>query len=303
MRISDETESIPTEQARREFVSRQMWNHGLDLARAVNADALLLYADALHDTAVLQEFPEAMKLVVAVRDNSEDIDEDANYLSVRVPALPFARMDQVRVAVLLSVSKGFLTPGESVVCLSGAMKPPSFDTVVVTEVGQEMEVFSRPDTDTLPFDVKPEVFDKSLELATQMAYEGREGKPVGAIFVVGDSKNVANYTKQLILNPFRGYDPEERNILDPRLAETIKELCSLDGAFIIAGNGEVVSGGTYLRAGTTEEELPSGLGARHAAAAGISASTNAIVVTTSESTGTVRVFKGGKILTEIKKLS
>lgn len=299
----DQTESLPTEEARRKFVSRRMWNSALDLAREVNADALLVYGDALHDRSVLNEFPEAMKLVVAMRDGGEGAPDCPSCRTVRVPALPFARMDQVKIAMLLAVSKGFLKPGESVVCLSGAIEPPSFDTVVVTEVGQEMEVFAHPETDTLPHDVNPEVFDKALEICTQLAYEGREGKPVGAILVVGDSDNVAAYTKQLILNPFRGYAPEERNILDPRLGETIKELCSLDGAFIIAGDGEVVSGGTYLRAVATEEELPGGLGARHAAAAGISASTNAIVVTTSESTGAVRVFKDGKILTELKKLS
>ena len=40
--------------------------------------------------------------------------------------------------------------------------------------------------------------------------------------------------------------------------------------------------------------LPSGLGSRHAAAAGITAYTKAIAITVSESDGTVRVWRAGK---------
>jgi DNA integrity scanning protein DisA with diadenylate cyclase activity len=43
------------------------------------------------------------------------------------------------------------------------------------------------------------------------------------------------------------------------------------------------------------------LGARHAAAAGITAVTNAIAVTVSASTGTVRVFRGGRMILEIER--
>ena len=44
------------------------------------------------------------------------------------------------------------------------------------------------------------------------------------------------------------------------------------------------------------EGLPSGLGARHAAAAGITASTKSIAFTVSESDGTVRVWRAGRLL-------
>ena len=44
---------------------------------------------------------------------------------------------------------------------------------------------------------------------------GREGKSIGAMFVLGDHEEVIKLIKQLILNPFHGYAEEDRNILNP----------------------------------------------------------------------------------------
>ncbi len=54
-------------------------------------------------------------------------------------------------------------------------------------------------------------------------------------------------------------------------------------------------------ASAEEAGLPQGLGARHRAAAGITALTDAIAIVISQSTGEVRVFSGGKIFLEIEK--
>jgi DNA integrity scanning protein DisA with diadenylate cyclase activity len=107
---------------------------------------------------------------------------------------------------------------------------------------------------------------------------------------------------RFILNPFQGYPEEQRNILDPSLEETIKEMSTLDGAFIIRGNGVIESCGTFLKTASQEAfELPRGLGARHHAAAAITAITDSVSVVVSESTGTVTVFQGGGIVLDIEK--
>jgi len=79
------------------------------------------------------------------------------------------------------------------------------------------------------------------------------------------------------------------------MSETVKEYSTLDGAFIIRGSGVVETAGARLKAGLSEG-LPSGLGARHAAAAGITLSTRCIAITVSESDGTVRVWRAGKMV-------
>jgi DNA integrity scanning protein DisA with diadenylate cyclase activity len=78
------------------------------------------------------------------------------------------------------------------------------------------------------------------------------------------------------------------------LKETIKELSKLDGAFVIRGNGVIVSAGTYLRTRVPPAELPSGLGARHTAAAAITVVSRAVAVVLSESTRRVSIFKSGE---------
>ncbi len=86
-----------------------------------------------------------------------------------------------------------------------------------------------------------------LTLAGELGVEGREGRPVGTLFVIGDSDRVLAQSHQLVINPFHGYPEVERNILDPRLEETIKEFSAIDGAFIVRGDGVVLGGGPIPR--------------------------------------------------------
>jgi DNA integrity scanning protein DisA with diadenylate cyclase activity len=150
-------------------------------------------------------------------------------------------------------------------------------------------------------DVAPEIFEGVLRLTTELAAEGREGRPVGTLFVVGDSERVLAQSRSLVLNPFQGHPESQRNILDPALDETIKEFSALDGAFVVRGDGVVLAAGTQLVPAVPPMQLPGGLGTRHAAAAGITASTSAVAVCVSQSTGTVSVFRSGQLVTSLQR--
>ena len=151
--------------------------------------------------------------------------------------------------------------------------------------------------------IRRAVFERIFTLAIELANEGREGRPVGALFVVGDHRDVLKYCQQNIINPFKGYLERERNVLDDNMVETVKEFCSIDGAFIFKGNGVILSAGTTLRPGLAGETLPQGLGARHSAAAAITATTRSIAITISESTGAVRIWRRGQMITESERLT
>jgi DNA integrity scanning protein DisA with diadenylate cyclase activity len=148
--------------------------------------------------------------------------------------------------------------------------------------------------------IRPEVLLRVLSLAVELANEGREGRPVGTMFVVGDSRQVLRCAQQLVLNPFHGFSQNLRNVLDPSLGETIKEFAQIDGAFVVKGDGTVLTAGTYLAPKASVRGLPSGLGARHTTAAGITAHTRAIGVTVSQSTGAVTIFHKGNIVTALE---
>jgi DNA integrity scanning protein DisA with diadenylate cyclase activity len=171
-----------------------------------------------------------------------------------------------------------------------------FDTVVVVDVEREFKTLLTGQADLLPADVKPEVLERVLAVATDLAVEGREGRPVGGLFVVGDTARVEKLIKPLVLNPFFGYKEEDRNILSPFMDETIKEFSSIDGAFIIRGDGVVESAGSLIQAADYDHALPSGLGSRHAAAAAISVATDCISIVISSSTAQVTLFRRGVML-------
>lgn len=138
------------------------------------------------------------------------------------------------------------------------------------------------------------VAQRVLQLAREIATEGREGKPVGCLFVIGSDDALADYTHQLIVNPFLGYPEEARNILDPSLEETIKEFSKIDGAFVVRPDGTVASAGTYVAVTSSRLDHHPGEGARHATARAITGVTDSVTIAVSESTGRVSVYVNGK---------
>jgi len=219
---------------------------------------------------------------------------------VDLPSINLTRLGQIKVAVLLALAKGLIDADDTLICLTGQPKSLHLDTLMLISVKDEFELFT-PGIELLGEDIKPEVFEQLVEIAIQLAVEGREGRPVGTMFVIGDYENVKGYVTQLVLNPFAGYDESIRNVLNPQLTETIKEFSSIDGAFIVRGDGVIESAGSYIQPGVLKVEVPMGLGARHVAAASITAVTKATAITVSASTGTVRIFKGGRIVMEIER--
>ena len=147
-------------------------------------------------------------------------------------------------------------------------------------------------------DVSAVILRSVLRLASELVREGREGTKIGTIFVAGDEENVLKYSRPLILDPLFGHPDHAKKIEDPDMRETIKELSQLDGAFIISSKGVVLSAARYLEAPTSDVNLPTGLGARHMAAAAISLHTKAVAVVVSTSS-VVRVFDDGRIVGKI----
>lgn len=284
-------------------ITQSLLKHVPDLVESCQAAALFVYVDAMEDPEELS-FPGLHAKVYYVTKTPET-DRPAHHEEiryVRVPNVPLTRMGQVKIAVFLALSRGLIHYGDRVVFLSGVAAAKTLDTIIVSEVGREYEIFTA-ETDLMTSPkVLPEVIEKVVDIASELGSEGREGKPVGTMFVVGDTERVLPLTRQLVLNPFKGYPASERNILDYSLEETIKELATLDGAFIIHGDGLIETCGAYIRTASQEEfELPRGLGARHHAAAAITAVTDSIAVTVSESTGSVTIFRSGRMVTEIQK--
>jgi len=147
-------------------------------------------------------------------------------------------------------------------------------------------------------EVNTEVLEQAVSLAVEIAREGREGRKIGTLFVVGDSGAVMKRSKPLILDPLQGHPDESKQIESPDMRETIKELAQLDGAFLVSNAGVVISAARYIDAASDSLDLPLGLGSRHVAGASISRQTRAVAVVVSESS-MVRMFDDGELVSEI----
>ncbi|WP_321508514.1 PAS domain S-box protein [uncultured Methanoregula sp.] len=155
------------------------------------------------------------------------------------------------------------------------------------------------DTVIVDTDVKDEVFDAVFHICTEISIEGREGKPVGTTFLIGDTKNVLEKSRQIILNPFEGHKPELRVVTNAELKENIKALAQLDGAFVITGDGFVEAVGRYITVDTSNVSLPPGMGTRHNSVAAISQVTNTVGIVVSQSGGGITVFRHGQIIKKV----
>jgi DNA integrity scanning protein DisA with diadenylate cyclase activity len=142
------------------------------------------------------------------------------------------------------------------------------------------------------------VLKQSVTLAVEIAREGREGRKIGTLFVVGDSGAVLKTSRPLILDPLAGHPDDTKHINDSNVRETLKELAQLDGAFVVSDEGVVLSAARYIDAISDNLDLPLGLGSRHMAGASVSHRTNAVAVVVSESS-MVRVFDDGELVSEI----
>ncbi len=151
-------------------------------------------------------------------------------------------------------------------------------------------------------DIRPAVFGAVFRTAIEISREGREGKPIGTAFIVGDSPEVLASSKQLILNPFEGHDPAKRLITDPANVENVKEFALLDGVFIVSGAGVIEAAGRYLTIDTSTVRIPMGLGTRHGSVAGITRATSSVGVVVSQSGGRISVFRRGEMVKQFNTL-
>jgi diadenylate cyclase len=274
----------------------------ISIAKKIGADALLFYMDSTKDLAPFEKVRGDMKLILLTkRKDCMEKSSAQDFHAVLLPDVQLTRVGYLKIGFLSAISKGLLKSGDVIVCVGGVPEQGYMDTIMLVEVSLESELFSGGVKDSFPPEMKPEVFETLLGIVLELANEGREGKPVGSIFVLGDHEKVLSMSTQLVFNPFKGHPEEALNINQPQLKESLKEFSSIDGAFVIREDGVVLAAGRYLNAGYHGEALPQGLGTRHAAAAAITQATDSVAFAISESTGRVTIFRRGKILTVIEK--
>lgn len=254
----------------------------------------LITNDIEFSKSVIKNFPE-IKIIIASNNKSivEEIpSEQATFkrLSER-SIIDVDVLSRVEDLLMAACIEDLLNIEDKVVCLVHS-RIDAIITFKVTDIG------ITPLKEVLGDRVDMNLLDVIMTLAYEIAREGREGRKIGSLFILGDSENVLKNSRQLIINPFKGHTEEERNVMDSENWETIKEFAQLDGAFVVDEKGIAISSGRYVGV-SWDIYLQGGLGGRHLAAASISKTTKAVAITISAS-GVIRIFKDGK---EIFKMS
>ena len=273
------------------------------VAAGEEASAVVMLAERAVNFRDIQTRLGTTRLIVA-SDRPEVIEaadkDDINH----VPLLeePETRQLQLVSALLEAIADELLKSGDTIIALYAAFEREEIDTVSVIDLSEHLTKLTSRDLQRLETTVPLETLRQVVNLAVDIGKEGREGKPVGALFVVGNHRKVLAQSHEQIHDPFRGYPRKERSLRQARVRESVKELAQIDGAFVIAADGHVEAAGRILDAPAEGLTLSKGLGARHWAAAAISKTTQAIAIAVSESSGTVRIFKDGMVVLRIEPI-
>src|SRR5262245_30845043 len=199
------------------------------------ADAVLLLTETKLDWNAVLEHLGGCRLLVAAQDEdfAKELKEHPGLTVLDIQAGPTPTQERMSLALIEAVRSDQLRSGADVVVLYngidvGVDKAEHIDTLSVIHLGEHLERLSAQDLRKLDTQVPLETLRAVVDMATEIGSEGREGLPVGALFVVGDTRKVLGICRPLNYNPFRGYPPAERDIRDPRVREQIKDIAQLD---------------------------------------------------------------------------
>ncbi|XXF75284.1 diadenylate cyclase [Myxococcaceae bacterium GXIMD 01537] len=278
---------------------REFLRSALSLASKNEVDHFLFISDSPIPADDLRGKPAKKKLIYAV--TMDKLAQEHHAKKVRalvIPAYDYSRVERVKVALVSALSQGAFKEGDLVLCMTGKVgRAP--DTVMHMRIGGSLEDRVAMEGVKLGDEFNSQVVDALIQLALQIGQEGFEGHPIGTIITIGDHTNVLEKSRQMTINPFQGLSESERNVLDPKIREAIKNFSVLDGAFVIREDGVVLAAGRYLSAADEAVKIPLGLGARHAATAGITSTTKCVALVVSQTSGAVRLFKNGNIVLEL----
>ena len=292
-----------TGKQRESSINKLIFNQATKIAKGADCDSIAVFGDTVISNPIVPPdgFSDFKTVLVTRRAKEGDLDDSPFDSVIQVRSFSKGRLAQARSAFLVGITRGVFSLNDKICCIGGIPSSDQFDTIVVIDMRKEFRALLADQEDFLPVDVSPEVLERVIGVAMELSVEGREGRPVGTLFVLGDSEKVEEMTKPLVLNPFFGYKDEDRNVLSPFMDETVKEYSGLDGAFVVRGDGVLLSAGSLIHAPDYLHSLPSGFGSRHAAAAAISVAADCLAIVVSASTGQVTLFRNGIALPLMEK--
>lgn len=271
------------------------------LARESESEAILLMMPLGDDWEGLKKAAEDIQVIVVSCDPELIASASEHELDViELTKSEATIQEQMSNALLTGIADEVFRPGADVVAMYSAFDIDRIDSVSLVQLDEHLGRLTTRDLQSIETKVPLDILKTVVDLAIEIGREGREGKPVGTMFVVGDHRKVMDHSHPASFELTKGYKRAERNIQDSKVREALKELAQLDGSFVIANDGTVEGACRIIDTSPVELMLSHGLGSRHWAGAAISKNTNSVAIVVSESSGTVRIFKNGETVLRIE---
>ena len=216
----------------------------LDIAirmyKTAEAEALLVYVDGAPDWEAIKKKSKSCPIIVAA-DKEKYLAgaEEFGINTVVVELEDSPILERLTHALVESVAADILGTGARVVAIYSGFEEGRIDTLSLIRLEEHLGRLTSRDLRQLETSVPLETLKIVVDLAVDIGRDGREGKPVGTMFVVGDQRKVLANSAPTGFDPIKGYSRKERNISDARVREGLREVAQLDGAFVIAPDGTV----------------------------------------------------------------
>src|SRR6516225_452631 len=161
------------------------------LVREMPADAVLLLTETNLDWDAVLEHLSGCRLLVAAQDGAltRKLKEEHGLTVLDIDPGPTPTQERMSLALLEAVRSDKLRQGADVVAIYNGIEvgqdnPEGLDTISVIHLGEHLERLSAKDLRKLDTHVPLETLRAVVDTAVEIGREGREGHPVGTMFVV-----------------------------------------------------------------------------------------------------------------------
>ena len=159
----------------------------LILAQTLHIDTIVVQTDCQDDFSTIRSLRGREKIVWLTTP-------------LQIPNIPAEATDEIltinldtirgsairSMGLLLACLRGILKPDEPVLCLYGSIANKNLDSITLTRPQDRLRIMRSLDMETIGRLFAPDVFTRLVNILTRFSIEGREGKPIGTIFVLGN---------------------------------------------------------------------------------------------------------------------
>ena len=275
------------------------------LAKATDSDSMLILLEKGVNWTRLKKKTANLEVAV-IATHSKEVQLSADEAAVKTVLLESPIIDprdQLAQAVLASVAENHIKSGTQLVAIfDSAGEGAAVDTITAFSLTEKLGRLTARDLRQLKTTVPLDTLKLVVDLAVEIGREGREGKAIGTMFVVGDHRKVLEQSRPGGFDSVKGYPRKERSLHDARTREGVKEVAQIDGMFVVSADGTVEAAARIIDTPQVDITMTKGLGSRHFAGAAISKNTKAIAVVVSQSSGSVRIYQDGEVVLRIEPL-